>query len=340
MEQRRSPLVAEKSAANFWQDRPVFVTGCAGFLGSWVIKSLVASGASVVGLVRDNVPQSRLRQDGLIDKINVVSGDVEDQPLLERIVNEYEVDTVFHLAAQTIVTTANRSPLSTFETNIKGTWNLLEACRRVSSVQQVVIASSDKAYGHHDTLPYTEQTHLQGHHPYDVSKSCSDLIAHTYFQTYGTPVCITRFGNFYGGGDLNFNRVVPQTIRSVIRGTAPLIRSDGLNVRDYVYIEDAARAYITIAERMAWNRDLAGEAFNFSTDTPTTVLAVVEMILKLMDKEDLKPRVLNEATNEIREQHLDPSKAKALLDWHPRFSLNEGLDRTIEWYRRYLRDDI
>lgn len=321
----------------FWVDRHVLVTGCTGFLGAWLTEALVRARANVTGLIRDHVPRSRLIHDRVIDHINVVWGEVEDYALLERALNEHEIETVFHLAAQTIVGIANRGSLSTFETNIKGTWTLLEACSRIRTVQEVVVASSDKAYGDQQTLPYTEETFLEGAHPYDVSKSCADLIARAYFQTYQLPVCITRFGNFYGGGDLNFNRIVPQTIRSVIRNEPPVIRSDGTYVRDYIYIEDAVHAYLLLAEKMAQDSSLYGEAFNFSCEAPITVLELVEKILLLMDCPQLKPRVLNEAPHEIRRQYLSAQKARERLGWKPLFTLEEGLQRAIKWYQEFSK---
>jgi CDP-glucose 4,6-dehydratase len=321
-----------------WRDRNVFVTGCTGLLGSWVSQTLAEAGANVVGLVRDHVPRSRLVRERVLDRISVVAGPVEDALLLERALNEYEIDTVFHLAAQTIVGIANRSPLSTFDANIRGTWNVLEACRRSPLVKSVVVASSDKAYGAQEHLPYDEAMPLQGAHPYDVSKSCTDLIAASYFRTYRTPVAVTRFGNFYGGGDLNFNRLVPQTIRSVIRGEAPVIRSDGTFVRDYIYIEDAAAAYVLLAERLHEDPTLAGEAFNFSCEHPVTVSELVDRILRLMKRTDLRPRILNEASNEIRAQYLAAGKAHLRLGWKPKYSLDDGLARTIDWYRSFFAE--
>ena len=319
----------------FWQDRPTFVTGATGLVGGWLVRRLVALGADVTCLVRDWVPESELVRSGLIESTNVVRGDLRDQPLLERVLGEYETDTVINLAAQTIVGIANRNPVSTFETNVGGTWSLLEACRRSPAVRQIVMASSDKAYGEHETLPYTEDFALQGRHPYDVSKSCGDLITQAYAKTYGLPVGITRCGNFYGGGDLNWNRIVPGTIRSVLRGTPPVIRSDGQYVRDYFYVEDGAAAYLLLAEKMAANRDLCGEAFNFSNESQVTVLELADKILDLMGS-DLAPEVRNEATNEIRNQYLCADKARELLDWKPLFTLEEGLERTIMWYRDAL----
>jgi CDP-glucose 4,6-dehydratase len=319
----------------FWRDRPVFVTGGTGLVGAWLVRRLIAGKADVVCLVRDWVPQSELVRENLIDSVRVVRGDVRDQALLERILAEYEVDTVFHLAAQTIVGIANRSPISTFETNVAGTWALLEACRRNPTVKQVVLASSDKAYGDHEQLPYAENAPLEGRHPYDVSKSCADLIATAYATTYDLPVAITRCGNFYGGGDLNWNRIVPGTIRSVLRGEDPVIRSDGTFVRDYFYVEDGAAAYMTLAEWLASHPEGRGEAFNFSNEQQVTVAELVQRILTQMDT-DLEPEIRNEASNEIRVQFLDATKARDVLGWEPLFTLEEGLDRTIAWYTALL----
>ncbi len=319
----------------FWLDRPTLITGGTGLLGGWLARQLVAAGADVVCLVRDWVPQSDLVQSHLVDQVKVVRGDVTDQELLERVLGEYEIATVFHLAAQTIVSIANRNPVSTFESNVAGTWTLLEACRRSPAVKQIILASSDKAYGDHDELPYDEATPLQGQHPYDVSKSCADLIAHSYAVTYGLPVATTRCGNFYGGGDLNWNRIVPGTIRSVLRGQPPIIRSDGKYIRDYFYVEDGAAAYVLLAEKLADMPELKGEAFNFSNEIQVTVSDLVEQILKLMNS-DLQPEVLNQASNEIRHQYLTAAKARRMLDWSPLFTLEEGLEKTIRWYRDFL----
>jgi len=325
-----------KATPRFWQDRPTLVTGATGLVGGWVVRRLLDLGADVVCLVRDWVPQSLLIGEGLLTRVKSVRGDVRDQPLLERILGEYEVDTVIHLAAQTIVGIANRNPASTFETNVGGTWSLLEACRRSPLVKQIVIASSDKAYGSHEQLPYGESAPLQGRHPYDVSKSAADLIAQSYGVTYGLPVAITRCGNFYGGGDLNWNRIVPGTIRSVIREERPIIRSDGTYVRDYFYVEDGAASYLALAEALAGKPELRGESFNFSNESPMTVVEVVDRVLKLMGS-DLKPEIRNEATNEIRAQYLSAEKARTRLDWAPLFTMEEGLTRTISWYRDFFR---
>ena len=322
----------------FWQDRPTLVTGATGLLGGWLVRRLLDAGADVVCLVRDWVPQSELVRGSLIERAKVVRGDVRDQGLLERTLGEYEADTVFHLAAQTIVSIANRNPVSTFETNIQGTWSLLEACRRSPTVKQIVVASSDKAYGDQEELPYVECTPLQGRHPYDVSKSCADLIARAYAVSYGQPVGITRCGNLYGGGDLNWNRIVPGTIRSVLRGQRPVIRSDGNYVRDYFYVEDGAAAYKLLAERLAARPELCGEAFNFSNEAQVTVLELVRRIQALM-RSSLEPEVRNEASNEIRRQYLSAERARRMLNWAPLFTLDEGLRRTIAWYTEFLSDE-
>jgi len=319
----------------FWQDRPVLVTGATGLVGAWLTRGLVEAGADVLCLVRDWVPQSELVQAHILEQVKVVRGDVRDRDVLERAIGEYETDTVIHLAAQTIVGIANRNPVSTFESNVQGTWNLLEACRRSPGVRSIVIASSDKAYGHQEDLPYGEDTPLQGRHPYDVSKSCADLIAQAYAKTYSLPVAVTRCGNFYGGGDLNWNRIVPGTIRSVLRGERPVIRSDGQFVRDYFYVEDGAAAYMLLAETLHCRPDLHGLAFNFSNESEVTVRGLVDRILKAMDS-DLEPVVLNEASNEIRRQYLSAARARQMLNWSPLFTLDEGLARTISWYREFL----
>lgn len=325
----------ESTNKRFWQDRPTFVTGATGLVGGWLVRRLIGLGADVICLVRDWVPQSELVRAHLIERVKVVRGDVCDQAFLERVLGEYEIDTVIHLAAQTIVGIANRNPISTFESNIRGTWSLLEACRRIPSVRQIVVASSDKAYGDDKPLPYDEMTPLEGQHPYDVSKSCVDLIAQSYAKTYQLPVVITRCGNFYGGGDLNWNRIVPGTIRSILRKERPIVRSDGRPVRDYFYVEDGAAAYILLAERLAENHKLRGEALNFSNENPTTVLGMVEKILKLTGS-SLKPEVRNEVKYEIQSQYLNAKKARELLGWRPLFNLEEGLQRTVDWYKDFF----
>ena len=320
--------------SGYWKYKRVFVTGGSGLLGSWLVKNLVNAGADVTALVRDAVPQSDFYRSGYIDKVNIVRGALEDYATLERALGEYEIDTVFHLGAQTIVEIANRNPMSTFESNIKGTWNMLEAVRRSPLVRKVIIASSDKAYGVHAQLPYSEEAPLQGSHPYDVSKSAADLIAHTYFNTYKLPVAITRCGNFYGGGDLNFNRIVPGTIRSGLQGMPPVLRSDGSMIRDYFYIEDAAHAYMTLAEKMDDER-VHGHAFNFSNENQVTVLELTQKILTTMGS-NLQPNILATATHEIPHQYLSAAKAKDMLGWQPRYTLDEGLQKTVAWYRDFF----
>lgn len=320
---------------NFWRDRPTLVTGATGLVGGWLVARLLDAGADIVCLVRDWVPQSKLAADKLIERVRVVRGEVQEQKLMERCLGEYEIDTVIHLAAQTIVTIANNNPISTFESNIAGTWALLEACRRSATVKQIVLASSDKAYGDSPTLPYNEMTPLQGRHPYDVSKSCADLLAQCYAESYRLPVVITRCGNFYGGGDLNWNRIVPGTIRSVLRGQRPVIRSDGNYVRDYFYVEDGAATYMQLAEAMAGDASLHGQAFNFSNESQVSVHDLVKKILAVM-RSELQPDVRNQASNEIRHQYLSAAKARELLGWRPNFTLDEGLARTVDWYRAFL----
>jgi len=304
-------------------------------LGGWLVKRLVEEGAAVVCLVRDWVPRSVLLGDELRKRVTIVRGDVRDQAVLERALGEYEIDTVMHLAAQAIVPIANRNPVSTFESNIRGTWSMLEACRRSPKVKQVVHASSDKAYGESDELPYEEWVPLRGRHPYDVSKSCGDLIAQSYASTFDVPVAITRCGNFFGGGDLNWNRLVPGTIRAALRGERPVIRSDGTLVRDYFYVEDAAGAYMLLAERLARNPALCGMAFNFSNEKQLSVSEMVERILTVMGKPTAH-EMRNDAPNEIANQYLNAAKARNELGWKPMFTLEEGLRRTVDWYSKFL----
>jgi len=320
----------------FWQGRRVFVTGATGLVGSWLVKDLLAQSAHVVALVRDPDPQSEFYRSGDDQHTAVVQGALEDYWTLERAVNEHEIDTVFHLAAQPIVGVAHRSPLQTFEANVRGTYNLLEACRQHQGlVRRIVVASSDKAYGTQPVLPYTEEMPLQGRNPYEVSKSCADLIAQSYHHTYALPVAVARCGNIYGGGDLNWSRIVPDTIRACLRGARPIVRSDGTYVRDYIYVKDVGGAYLRLAERLD-DPAIQGEAFNFSPEQAVTVLELVARIQHLMGCEGLTPDVRNTARGEIHSQYLDSSKAERLLDWRPRYSLDEGLTETVAWYRAYL----
>jgi CDP-glucose 4,6-dehydratase len=326
----------ENLEMSFWKNRNVFVTGATGLLGSWLVEELIRQGANLICLLRDWVPGSKLISTGLLDRTNIVHGELEDFSLLLRALNEYEIDSVFHLGAQTIVGTSSRSALSTFESNIRGTWNLLEACKAYPQlIERVVVASSDKAYGAHDKLPYTEDAPLQGRYPYDVSKSCADLISISYFHTYRTPVAITRCGNLFGGGDMNFNRLIPGTIRSAIHNEPPVIRSDGKFVRDYFYVQDAVNAYLKLAERLP-DESVVGQAFNFGPEQPMSVLEIVRLILVLMEKNSLEPIILNEASREIYKQYLDCSKARQVLDWRPGYTLETGLSETIEWYQKYF----
>lgn len=326
---------SRRMTASFWRDRPVFVTGASGLVGSATVAALDALGADIVILERDRVPQSELMRSTVHDRVKSVQGDLSDQAALERILGEYEIRTVLHLAAQAIVGVANRNPVSTFESNVRGTWNMLEACRRSPLVTEIVVASSDKAYGDQPSLPYTEDMPLLAKHPYDVSKACTDMIAQSYAETFHLPVTISRCGNFFGPGDLNWNRIVPGTIRSVIRKERPVIRSDGSLVRDYFYVEDGAKAYITLAEKMHGNAAMNGQVFNFSTEEPMTVLDITKRILALIQS-DLTPDIRNEAHHEILTQHLSAAKARTVLGWKPSCTLDEGLKRTIAWYNDFL----
>lgn len=318
--------------------RRVLVTGATGLVGSWLCRRLLDDGAHVVALVRDWDPQSEFIRSGDIKRCAVVSGCLEDYPTVVRAIADHGIDTVFHLGAQAIVGTALVSPLATFETNIRGTYNLLEACRvHRDRVARLVVASSDKAYGHSVRLPYTEDMPLNGRHPYDVSKSCADLLAQTYAASYGLNLAVARCGNIYGGGDLNWSRIVPGTIRSVLEGKPPVLRSDGSFIRDYIYVEDVVDAYLALAEA-AGRPGVRGEAFNFSPQRPLSVLEITRALLAAMDRHDLQPVILGTAQAEIRAQSLDAGKAARLLDWEPRYNLEDGLEATVAWYRSFMRD--
>ena len=322
------------SADLFWRGRPVLVTGATGMIGSWLVKELLARSAHVVALVLDADTQCEFLRSGDIHRVSVVNGDLADFATLERAINLHEVDTVIHLGAQTIVGAAHRFPLATFDANIRGTYNLLEACRlHRGLVERIVLASSDKAYGEQAVLPYTEDMPLAGRHPYEVSKSCTDLLGQAYHHTYDLPVAITRCGNVYGGGDLNWSRLVPGTIRSFLQRQRPIIRSDGTFLRDYVYVKDAVRAYLALAEHLDDPR-VRGQAFNFSAESPISVLVMVAVIQSLMECEDLPPDVQNTASGEIPNQYLSAKRARDVLGWTATFSLTSGLRETIEWYRR------
>ncbi|MBI4815260.1 MAG: GDP-mannose 4,6-dehydratase [Deltaproteobacteria bacterium] len=323
---------------SFWSDRNVFVTGATGLLGSWLTEALLDRGARVIALVRDQVPDSLFASRRLFERAVVVSGALEDFQLLVRVLNEHEVDSIFHLGAQTIVGTAARSALSTFESNIRGTYHVLEAARSSKLVERIVVASSDKAYGIHEQLPYTESARLEGRFPYDVSKSCADLISRSYFFTYELPVAITRCGNLFGPGDLNFNRLIPGTIRSALLGQRPQIRSDGTWVREYFYVEDAVLAYLRLAEHLP-SAGVTGEAFNFGTDRPLSVLEVVSAILEATRRSDLEPEILGVAQHEIPRQALDNTKSKSRLGFAARYSFEEAIAKTVPWYRARLPQD-
>jgi len=324
--------------SDMWRRRRVFITGCTGLVGAWLTDWLVSAGADVVGLIRDDTPNSNFYRLGLDRRVTAVRGDLEDYALLERALNEHEIEVVFHLGAQAIVGIANHNPLSTFSANIQGTWNLLEAARRAKGVKAFVLASSDKAYGTHETLPYTEEAPLIGRHPYDVSKSCADLIAQSYWATYKLPVAITRCGNFYGGGDLNFNRIVPGTIRSLVDGQAPVIRSDGTLIRDYFYVKDGVGAYVTTAENLLAGKAV-GEAYNFSNESQVTVRELVEVVRRAFGDARLEPVVLNDAPNEIPHQYLSAAKARRDLGWKPGYTLEQGMAETVQWYRQYFQEN-
>jgi CDP-glucose 4,6-dehydratase len=318
------------------QGLSVFVTGAYGLLGSWLTKGLLDRGARVTVLKRDVVVSSALTLEGTEQRVNVVNGDICDGPLMERALGEYEVDVVFHLAAQTIVPIANRSPLSTFETNVRGTWTLLEACRRLD-VGRVVVAASDKAYGIHDELPYREEFALQPRYPYDVSKAATDLIARSYWHTYGLPVAVTRFANLYGGGDLNMSRLVPEAALAAIEGRRPVIRSDGSLERDFLYVEDAVEAYLAIYDLLHEGRG-AGEAFNAGGDQPHSVLEVVRLMCDAAGT-GVEPDVRGTGTppGEITRQWVDSTKLREMSGWEPRVGLEDGLRHTVDWYRRHVR---
>jgi CDP-glucose 4,6-dehydratase len=319
-----------------WEDRRVLVTGATGIVGSWLVKELLAARSTVVVLVRDADPQSELVRSGDIRRTVVVNGELEDERVVQRAVNEHEVDTIFHLGAQTLVGVAHRSPVPTLEANVRGTYLLLEAARRHPDlVRAVVIASSDKAYGESDRLPYTEDMPLDGRHPYEVSKVCAELLTRSYHHTYGIPVATARCANIYGGGDLNWSRIVPGTIRALLLRQRPVLRSDGTFVRDYMYVKDAARSYLALAEGLG-NPSVRGEAFNFGASTTLTAREMVDRIATLMDCGDVEPEILDRAEGEIHDQALDAAKARRLLSWSPAYDLDRGLEETIGWYRDFL----
>lgn len=322
---------------SFWKDKRVFVTGSTGVVGLNLVNRLVLLDADVVALVRDWVPRTRILGTWLLDsgKVTVVRGGLEDYNCISRALAEYEVECIFHLGAQTIVNIGNRSPVPTFRSNIEGTWNLLEAARVLNTYSEdikcICVASSDKAYGTSPVLPYTEDMPLQGEHPYDVSKSCTDLISRSYASTYTLPVCIARMGNIYGPGDLNFNRIIPGTIKSLLEGKRPVIRSDGRPVRDYFFVEDAVDAYLAMAQTIQ-KKKFYGEAFNFSSGERISVLDLVHRIIAKFGSA-ITPEILNVSKNEIINQYLSIEKSKRMLHWSPKYSVDEGLNMTIRWYK-------
>ena len=321
--------------SSFWKNRPVLITGVTGFAGSALAARLVSLKAHVVGLAKENPNGSTFNRLGLRRQVRCVWARLEDAPALEHAVRRHAVQIVYHLGAQAIVGLANRSPLPTFTANVQGTWNLLEACRGKKSIRAVVVASSDKAYGSHKKLPYREEFPLQPQYPYDVSKACADLIARSYFHTYGLPVVVTRFANLYGPGDLNFSRIVPESVRSILSGKHPVIRSDGTPERDYLYIDDAIDLYLLLAERIQKTR---GQVFNAGNSRPISVSRLVTLLLRLAGRPDLKPRILGKGTphGEIDRQWLDGGKAHRLLGWRPKIGLEEGLGKALAWYRDRL----
>lgn len=321
-----------------WKEKNVFVTGADGFIGSWVAKRLVEEGANVTILVRDMKKNAAFDLHGLREKISLVQGDLVNLPVLERAFAQYEVEHVFHIAAQALVSVANESPLSTFESNIKGTWNTLEASRKSKSVSCVVVASSDKAYGAHEKLPYTEDSPLLGIYPYDASKACADILARSYFATYGLPVAVTRNANTYGGGDMNFSRIIPQAIKSLYEDKPFLVRSNGQLERDYMYVKDAVTGYLILAENIDKN-EVKGQAFNFGTEQPIKVIDLFKKIAKAYGKPNVEAKILDEAKNEISRQYLSSKKAQKILGWKPKYTLEEGLKETVEWYKWFFEQE-
>jgi CDP-glucose 4,6-dehydratase len=313
--------------------RSILVTGGHGLLGSWLIKALLEGGARVVTIKRDEPVVSSLALLGLADSVDVVHGDICAEGLVARALNEYEVSDVFHLAAQTLVGTANQAPRSTFETNIQGTWTVLEACR-IHGAERVIVASSDKAYGPHRDLPYREDHALQPVYPYDVSKAATDLLARSYWHTFGLPVAVTRFANLYGGAETNRSRLVPEAVCAALAGRAPVVRSDGSPERDFLYVEDAVRAYLAIHAALGAGGRARGEALNAGGGAPHRVGDVVALICRLAGS-DVTPDVRGAGvpSGEIDRQWVDPSKLRALTGWEPSVTLEEGLRRTIDWYR-------
>ena len=322
-----------------WKERNVLITGATGFLGTWLSKDLIEKGANVIALVRDEIPNMPLRTMGIFEKLHAAPiGNITNYNSVMRIINEYEVETCFHLAAQTIVGTAKRNPTNTFRVNIEGSWNIFEAVRNSQTVKELIIASTDKVYGEPMEMPIKETHPLLAEYPYDASKVCVERLARTYFTTYGMPVTITRCCNIYGGGDLNFSRIIPGTVRSIIMNQNPILRSDGTPVRDLIFVKDAANAYVTLAENMH-KKGINGEAFNFGSNAPINMLDLTKEAIKASGKTELKPDVQGEKKPdaEIDEQYLDPTKANKVLGWKPEYDLNRGLKETISWYEDYFK---
>lgn len=322
----------------FWKDKNVIVTGAMGFLPSWICIELAKNGANVIGLTNDWFPQSWLKLSGWDKKVTMVQANITDFTDMKRIFNEYEIQFCFHLAAITTVPVSNRDPMSTFEINAKGTWTLIEAARQTPTFEGFLFASSDKVYGDQPVLPYTETQPLLARYPYDVSKMCAEMALQSYFHTYKVPVAITRCANIYGGGDLHWSRIVPSTIRSVLRNEAPVLRSDGTPLRDFIYVLDAVNAYLTLAENISRD-DVKGQAFNFTGKTPTRIIDLVTTIIGAMGKKNLKPKIMGSGkpVGEIDEQYLSSEKAQRILNWKPEYSLKEGMKLTVDWYKDYFK---
>ena len=323
---------------SYWKGKTVLVTGATGLMGGWLVKALLREGAEIVALIRDQAPKSMLVREGLIDRIATVPGDLECLPTMQRAIAEYGPHTVFHLAAQPLVQVAKRDPVGTLRANVMGTWNVMEACR-LAGTSNVIVASSDKAYGASENLPYRETHPLQGRYPYDVSKSCTDLVAQMYAATYEVKTAIARCGNLFGGGDLNFSRTIPGLIKATIAGEPFVIRSDGKFVRDFLYVKDAAECYLILGEKLAEDPSISGEAFNFSLGERLTVLDIVDMTLEIMNRTDFKPVIQNIASSEIREQYLDASKARERLGWRPHYGMKEAIRETVDWYREHFASE-
>lgn len=329
-------MMSKSPSREYWSGKRVLVTGATGMVGAWLTRWLVDAGAYTVAFISDTDPQSELIRSGYINRVAVMNGRLENYDDIERAINNQEIDSIFHLGAQPIVGAADRSPRHTFESNIQGTWNLLDSARVLDGlVKRVIVASSDKAYGTQPVLPYTEDMSLNGDHPYEVSKSCTDLISTTYARTYGLPVTIARCGNIYGGGDLNWNRIVPGTFRSLLRGEQPVLRSDGTFIRDYLHVDDIVSAYLLLGESTD-KPELAGQGFNFSDESPLTVMQVYKAICEAAGQPNTEPKILNAAAGEIKDQYLDSTKAHEVLGWQASVTLNEGLSRSFDWYKTLL----